>query len=426
MNVLLLGSGGREHALALKIARSKILGELFIAPGNGGTTDCGLNVALDYKNRDELLGFIKTHAIDMVVVGPEAPLVDGVADFLEERGVKTIGCNKAAAMLEGSKAFAKRILVEAGIPTARYAECANAEETLNAAKSFGLPVVIKADGLAEGKGVFVCNTQADVDEAVDALYGRKQFKQAGLRAVVEEFLVGEEASYIALVDGDKFLPLASSQDHKAVFDGDKGPNTGGMGAYSPAPVVTPEIEKMVSARIIEPLTQSLKRRGIHFKGILYAGLMIASEGPKVLEFNVRFGDPETQPLLARLKSDILEVFDALATGRLNGVKLEWDERPCVCVVMTSAGYPGHYVKGMKITGLEEVSRMAGVTVVHAGTKREPDGVYTNGGRVLGVTALGSTLAEAIDRAYEAAAKIKFEGAHYRKDIGRKGLKRVGG
>jgi len=199
-----------------------------------------------------------------------------------------------------------------------------------------------------------------------------------------------------------------------------------MGAYSPAPVVTPEIEKMVSARIIEPLTQSLKRRGIHFKGILYAGLMIASEGPKVLEFNVRFGDPETQPLLARLKSDILEVFDALATGRLNGVKLEWDERPCVCVVMTSAGYPGHYVKGMKITGLEEVSRMAGVTVVHAGTKREPDGVYTNGGRVLGVTALGSTLAEAIDRAYEAAAKIKFEGAHYRKDIGRKGLKRVGG
>lgn len=423
MNVLLLGSGGREHALALKIAQSSRLGALYIAPGNGGTSGCGLNVSLDYKNRDELIGFVKTNAIEMVVVGPEAPLVDGVADFLEEKGVKTIGCNKAASMLEGSKAFAKRTLAEAGIPTARYVECGNEAETLNAAKSFGLPVVIKADGLAEGKGVFVCNTQAEVDEAADALFGRKQFKQAGLRAVVEEFLVGEEASYIALVDGDKFLPFAGSQDHKAVFDGDKGPNTGGMGAYSPAPVVSPEMERIVAARIIEPTLEALKKRGIHYRGVLYAGLMITAEGPKALEFNVRFGDPETQPLLLRLKSDLLEVFDALASGRLDEVKLEWDERPCVCVVLTSAGYPGAYEKGKKITGIEEASRMPDVTVIHAGTKREPDGVYTSGGRVLGVAALGETLADAIQKAYAAAAKIKFDGAHYRKDIGGKGLKR---
>jgi len=425
MNVLLIGSGGREHAIAWKLAQSKDLAKLYTAPGNPGTEQCGQNIPIGVNETDKLLNFARQNKVGLVVVGPEDPLAGGLVDAFESAGIKAFGPSAKAAQLEADKAFAKQLMRSSSVSTAE----GRTFDRFSDAKAFiatrDEPVVVKTAGLAMGKGVFVCDDPADGILAAERIMCDKIFGPAGERIIVEDKLLGEEASILAFVDGRNIYIMESSQDHKPIGDGDTGPNTGGMGAYSPAPVVTDDLMSQITREILVPVVDGMNRSGAPYKGVLYAGLMITAGGPRVLEFNVRFGDPETQPILMRLKSDLLEVVLAVCEGTLDQVKLEWDPKPAVCVVMASGGYPGDYQKGKKITGLQEVRQLENVMVFHAGTKKQNGDIVTNGGRVLGVTALGRTIADAKTQAYQAVDKIEFDGAYCRRDIADKAIKGTG-
>ena len=423
MKVLVIGSGGREHALCWKIAQSPLVDELYCAPGNGGIVEDATCVNLE--NIEQMLDFAQAEQVDLTVVGPEGPLTEGIVDIFEAAGLRIFGPNKAAARLEGSKAFAKQVMAEFGIPTAAFGVFNEPQAALDFIEQADFNVVVKADGLAAGKGVIVCDNKQQAIDAVKEIMVDQAYGAAGASVVIEERLIGEEASFLAICDGEIVLPLASSQDHKAVFDGDTGPNTGGMGAYSPAPVLDEASYQLVMERVMYPLVKGLKGQGITFKGVIYAGIMMTAKGPQVLEFNARFGDPETQPLLSRLESDLVPVLMKVADGTgLKGVELKWTAGPAVCVVLASGGYPGSFEKGKVISGLDAANAVEGVKVFHAGTKAAADDVVTSGGRVLGVTALGADLEQALARAYQATAKISFEGMHYRKDIGQKAIRRM--
>ena len=426
MNVLLIGSGGREHAIAWKLSQSKNLSKLYIAGGNAGTAQCGENISISENNTAELVDFARQNGIGLVVVGPENPLAAGVVDAFEEAGIKAFGPCKGAAKLEADKVFAKQMMRSASISTAE----ARIFERFSDAKAYiasrDEAVVVKAAGLAKGKGVYVCDDPSDGILAAEKIMCDKIYGEAGEKIVVEDKLLGEEASILAFVDGRNIYVMESSQYHKPIGDGDTGPNTSGMGAYSPAPVVTDALIDQITREILVPIVDGMNRNGTPYKGVLYAGLMITAGGPRVLEFNVRFGDPEAQPILMRLKSDLLEVLLAVCQGRLDQVTLEWDRRPAVCVVMASGGYPGDYEKGKVITGLKEAEQLKDVVVYQAGTAKENGNIVTTGGRVLGVTALGETIADAKVRAYEAVDKIKFDGAYCRRDIADKAIKRQKG
>ncbi len=423
MNVLLIGSGGREHALAWKLAQSESLGELYIAPGNPGTAKCGRNIAISADDTDKLLDFARQNDVGFVIVGPEDPLAAGVVDAFEAAGIKAFGPSADAAQLEADKAFAKQLMRSSSVSTAEGRIFDRFSDAKAYIASRDEPVVVKAAGLAKGKGVFVCDDPADGILAAEKIMCGKIFGAAGNKVVVEDKLLGEEASILAFVDGRNIYVMESSQDHKPIGDGDTGPNTGGMGAYSPAPVVTEDLMNQIVREILVPVVDGMNRNDTPYKGVLYAGLMITGGGPRVLEFNVRFGDPETQPILMRLKSDLLQVCLAACDGTLDQISLKWDPRPAVCVVMASGGYPGDYEKGKKITGLEEADGMQDVIVFHAGTKSKDGDIVTSGGRVLGVTALGETIDDAKARAYRAVDKIKFEGAYCRRDIADKAIEK---
>ncbi len=422
MNVLLIGSGGREHAIAWKLAQSKDLTKLYIAPGNPGTAQCGQNIPIGANDADKLLDFARQNDVGLVVVGPEDPLAAGLVDAFEAAGIKAFGPSADAAQLEADKAFAKQLMRSSSVSTAEGRTFDRFSDAKAYIASRDEPVVVKAAGLAKGKGVFVCDDPADGILAAEKIMCDKVFGQAGDRIIVEDKLLGEEASILAFVDGRNIYLMESSQDHKPIGDGDTGPNTGGMGAYSPAPVVTEDLMNQITREILVPVVDGMNRNGTPYKGILYAGLMITGGGPRVLEFNVRFGDPETQPILARLKSDLLEVLLAVCNGTLDQITLEWDRRPAVCVVIASGGYPGDYEKGKKIVGLKEAQQLEDVIVFHAGTKDLDGDIVTNGGRVLGVTALGQTIRDAKEKAYRAVDKIKFDGAYCRRDIADKAIK----
>ncbi len=418
MRVLVVGQGGREHVLVWKLAQSPRVTAVFCAPGNAGTALDATNVDISATDIPGLVKFALHEKIDLVIPGPEAPLVAGIADAMEQAGLAVFGPSAKAAELEGSKAFAKQIMTEAKVPTAEYAVFTEIGPAITFLETHEhTRYVIKADGLAAGKGVFVCDTLQQERDAVKQILGDRVFQEAGARVVIEERLSGQEASILALVDGKTILPLETSQDHKAAFDGDVGPNTGGMGAYSPAPIVTPELMQKITLDILIPIVHTLRKKGRPFRGVLYAGIMLTQQGPKVLEFNVRFGDPEAQPVLMRLKSDLAEVLLAGAQGRLGQLpELDWDPRPAVCVVMASEGYPNDYTQGHPIRGLAAAAEVAETKVFHAGTRRQGADVVNAGGRVLGVTAIGDDLAQAKLRAYQAVKEIRWQGAWCRKDI----------
>ena len=425
MNVLLIGSGGREHAIAWKLAQSTApgnLGQLYIAPGNPGTAAYGKNVDIGAGDIDNLVDFAKSENVGLAVIGPEDPLAAGIVDDFEAVGIKAFGPGKGAAQLEADKAFAKQIMRANAIPTAESRAFDKFEDAKAYIASRDEAVVVKAAGLAKGKGVFVCDDPADGILAAEKIMCDRIFADAGATIIVEDKLLGQEASILAFVDGRSIYVMETSQDHKPIGEGDTGPNTGGMGAYSPAPVVTEPLMEQIVKEILVPTVDGMNRNGTPYKGILYAGLMMTHGGPRALEFNVRFGDPETQPILMRLKSDLLEVMLAVCDGRLDEVSLEWDPRPAVCVVMASGGYPGGYEKGKKITGLTEAARLEDVVVFHAGTAKKDGDIVTAGGRVLGVTALGDSIADAKARAYGAVDKINFEAAYCRRDIADKAIK----
>ena len=423
MRVLIIGSGGREHALAWKLSQSPRVKEIFIAPGNGGSGDFGRNVPIKDSDLPGLVAFAKEQKIDLVVPGPELPLVLGVVDAMQAAGIACFGPSKYAAQLEGSKAFAKEIMQAAGIPTAAFAEFTELEAARAYVREKGAPIVVKADGLAAGKGVIVAKTETEALAALDEIMGKKIFGAAGSKVILEEALVGEEASLLAFCDGEDVLPLPSAQDHKPALDNDKGPNTGGMGAYSPAPVLPDSASAAAVDLTIRPVLRELKKRGHPFRGILYAGLMMTPDGPKVLEYNTRFGDPECQPLLMRLKGDLAEIMLACTRSGLKGKTMELDPDTALCVVMAAQGYPGEYVKDIPVSGLAEAEALGKVRVFQAGTAIKDGKLVSSGGRVLGVTAMGPDLASAQRLAYEAVAKIKMDPCHFRTDIGAKGLKR---
>ncbi|MDF1746276.1 MAG: phosphoribosylamine--glycine ligase [Gimesia sp.] len=418
MKVLVIGQGGREHALVSKLAESKSVSQVFCAPGNAGTQIDATNVAIDVSDIPRMLAFAKEESIQLAIVGPEVPLVAGMADALREAGIAVFGPSKAAAELEGSKSFAKQMMWKANVPTAKSETFSNFE----AAEGFleereEQPLVIKADGLAAGKGVLICDTKQEARDAIQSLMRTKEFGDAGETVIIEEKLIGQEVSILAIVSGDTIIPLETSQDHKAAYDGDLGPNTGGMGAYSPAPLVTEELMDEIIEKILVPMVNVMKTEERPFNGVLYAGLMITNQGPKVLEFNVRFGDPEAQPVLMRLKTDLAQLLLAAAEERLGSIEpLEWDERPAICVVMASEGYPGDYEKGKVIRGLNEAAKLEDTKVFHAGTTIRDDEIVTDGGRVLGVTAIGETIGQAKLKAYQAVKCIRWDGAWCRKDI----------
>ncbi len=422
MKVLLIGSGAREHALGWTLSQSPLLTRLFCAPGNPGLAEIGQCIALDVNRHEDVVAFCREEAIDLVVVGPEAPLVAGLGDALEAAGIRVFGPSKAAAQLEGSKRFTKDLCAEAGISTADYA----AFETADAAHAHiaerALPLVIKADGLAAGKGVTVAATRDEAEAAIDACFSGI-FGQAGGQVVIEDCLEGEEASFFAIVDGETVLPMVAAQDHKRAFDGDTGPNTGGMGAYSPAKIMPPTMCDRVMEEIIAPTVQAMAARGTPYRGVLYAGLMITADGPKLIEYNVRFGDPEAQVLMMRLQSDLLPVLLAACDGRLHEADLKWRAETALTVVMATRGYPGAYEKGSEIRGVEDAAGMDDVQVFHAGTKRASGKLMASGGRVLSVTALGKTVREAQARAYEAVSRINWPEGFYRQDIGWRDVRR---
>ena len=422
MNVLLIGSGGREHALAWALRSSPQLDKLFCAPGNAGIADVAECVRLDPADHEAVIRFCGEHNVELVVIGPEAPLVAGLGDALGAAGVRYFGPTRAAAQLEGSKGFTKDLCREANIPTAAYGRFGDAESAKTYLAAQGLPIVVKADGLAAGKGVIIATTRSEAEAAIDACFSGA-FGAAGSEVVIEDFLDGEEASFFALCDGVTALPLVSAQDHKRVGDGDTGPNTGGMGAYSPAPVMTQDITDRVMREIIVPTVEAMAKRGTPFKGVLFAGLMITASGPQLIEYNVRFGDPETQVLMMRLKSDLLAALVATADGGLNDFDLRWSDDAALTVVMAANGYPGTPLKGTEIKGLEAARLVPNVEIFHAGTRRDGDRLLADGGRVLNVTGRGRTVAEARDAAYAAIAKIDWPGGFYRSDIGWRALQR---
>jgi len=420
MKILVVGGGGREHALVWKIKQSPLVTEIFCAPGNAGTEGLATNIPVAATDTETLLGIALENQIGLTVIGPEQPLVEGMAERFEAQGLKVFGPSSKAAKIEGSKAFSKDLMRQHNIPTAEYETFTDAGTAKDYCRGKN-GLVVKADGLAAGKGVFVCSTEQEALDAVDQIMGEKTFGDAGNRVVIEEKLEGQEVSALALTDGRHVMVLESAQDHKAVFDGDQGPNTGGMGAYSPAPVFTPEMQKQVEDTILKPTVDAMREKDCLYRGVLYAGLMITTDGPKVLEFNCRFGDPETQPLMMRLQSDIVPALQACAQGNLDEMSLEWKPEPAVCVVMTAEGYPGAYEKGQPISGLEQADQVPGVTVFHAGTDKSGDDVVTNGGRVLGVTAFGKDIKAAVVSAYQGVDCIHWDGVHFRKDIGYRAL-----
>jgi len=422
MKILVIGSGGREHALVWKISQSPKVDKIYCAPGNAGTLEFAENINVAAADIQELKKFALEKKIDLTIVGPEIPLVAGIVDVFEKEGLKIFGPKQEGAVIEGSKVFSKQFMIKYEIPTAKAGIFDKEQDALHYIETMGAPIVVKADGLAAGKGVIVCRTKDEAKAAVKQIMTDKEFGSAGDTVVVEECLVGEEASIIALTDGKSIVPLASSQDHKRVFDNDEGPNTGGMGAYSPAPIVTDLLMEQIDLNVLRPFIAGMKQEGIDFKGVVYAGIMVTKEGPKVLEFNCRFGDPETQPIMMRMKSDLVPIFEAVVEGKLNNKLIEWDERVSVCVVMASGGYPGKYDKGIPITGIDKVDQLENAYVFHAGTKLESTDIVTAGGRVLGVTALGDGIKFAIQNAYRAVSFINFKGMHFRKDIGKKALK----
>lgn len=418
MKILVVGSGGREHALVWKLRQSSQVTHIWCAPGNAGTAIDAENVAIASDDISRLAKFARENSVDLTVVGPEAPLVAGIVDEFRRQGLVIFGPTAAAARLEGSKVFTKKLLRRASIPTADFAVFSRADDALQYIdEGDEQPLVVKADGLASGKGVFVCANRAEARAAVRSVLQERAFGDAGSQIVIEECLVGEEASVLAIIDGDTIVPLDVAQDHKRAYDGDRGPNTGGMGAYCPAPVVTSSIMDEIVRRVLIPTVHTLKVDGTPFSGVLYAGLMLTSSGPKVLEYNVRFGDPEAQPVLMRLQTDLAQLLLLAATGRLSELEgLDWDRRPSVCVVMASEGYPGEYAKGHAISGLESADQLVDVKVFHAGTALKGGDVVNSGGRVLGVTAIGADIADAKRRAYEAVDRISWQGGWCRRDI----------
>jgi phosphoribosylamine--glycine ligase len=421
MKVLVVGGGGREHALVWKLSQSPRVKEVFCAPGNGGISQSARCLAIAADDLEGLARFSKDEKIDLTVVGPELPLTRGVVDLFQKERLRIFGAAKGAARLEGSKAFAKELMRQYNIPSAGYRVFDDRDEAVAYINKEGTPIVVKADGLAAGKGVILAGTVQEAVEAIDAIMVKRVFGEAGARVVIEELLEGEEASFIAFSDGEHVLPLASSQDHKAVYDNDQGPNTGGMGAYSPAPVVTPDVHDRIMEEIMIPTVKALATEGHPYQGVLYAGLMIKEGEPKVLEFNCRLGDPETQPIVMRMGGDLVPVIEACIEGDLTGVELSWDPRTAVCVVMASQGYPGSYEKGKPIHGLEKAEMMPGVHCFHAGTAIKDGKYLTAGGRVLGVTGLGTGIKQAMELTYQAVAAISWEGVHFRTDIGKKAL-----
>ena len=423
MKIFIVGSGGREHVLAWKIKQSPRVEKIYCAPGNGGIEQIAECVNIEATDTAALMKFAKEKKIDLTVVGPESPLVAGIVNDFEKAKLRIFGPSREAARLEGSKVFAKEFMHRRNIPTAVFKVFDDMKQAQDFLHKAQFPLVVKADGLAAGKGVVVCSALNDAREAVEQIMGDKIFKEAGHKIVIEECLEGEEVSILAISDGERFCLLEASQDHKRIFDDDIGPNTGGMGAYSPTPVVNSELMKKIEGRIIEPTIRGMAKEGNPFRGVLYAGLMMTLDGPKVLEYNVRFGDPEAQAILPRLKDDLVDVMLASCEGKLTDGKLRWDRRSCVCVVMSSGGYPGKYSTGYEISGLNTVEE-AQAMIFHAGTKTQCDKCVTAGGRVLGVTSLGQGIEKAIIRAYEAVEKIKFDHCFFRRDIGAKALQKI--
>ena len=426
MRILVVGGGGREHALTWKLAQNPTVDKIFAAPGNAGIEDVAECEALDVTKPPVIADFVEANGVDLTVVGPEAPLVAGLADELDERGLRVFGPSKAAARIEGSKAWAKEIMVKAGVPTARSETVSTLDEGLAALDRFDIPVVVKADGLAAGKGVTVAETRAGAEQALRECLVDMAFGEAGATVVIEEFLRGEELSILCLTDGRSVLPLVPAQDFKRARDGDQGPNTGGMGSYSPVPQAPADVTTRAVKEVFEPTVKAMDAAGAHYVGCLYAGLMLTADGPKVLEFNCRFGDPETQAIIPRLRSDLAELLLACTETNLSYYTPEWTSDASVVVVLASGGYPGHYPTGFPIDGLDEVSRMEGVEVFHAGTARRKRKIVTSGGRVLAVSGLGSDIASARARAYEAVGKIQFEGMQYRTDIAERAASMQGG
>ena len=424
MNILVVGSGGREHTLCWKLKQSSSAEDIYCAPGNGGTASDAVNVDLNIAEHNDVIDFCKEKSIDLVVVGPEAPLAVGLSDDLEGASINVFGPSYAASRMESSKIFAKELMGRYNVPTAVFRIFEDFKKAEDYIRAEGAPIVVKAYGLAAGKGVIVAETVQEAVDAAKSMLVDDEFGAAGQKIIVEEFLSGEEASILVITDGENIIPLASSQDHKRVNDGDTGPNTGGMGAYSPAPVISDELFKQIEETIIRPTIEGLKNEGIVYKGVLYAGLMMTGNGIKVLEYNVRFGDPETQVILPRMKTDLAELLMAAAKGDLSGKKVEWDSREYVCVVLASGGYPGGYDKGKLITGCEEAAK-EGAIIFHAGTTLEDGDLVTSGGRVLNVVGMGNGIKKAIDNTYRAVEKIHFDAMHYRKDIGHRAIARVG-
>lgn len=422
MKILVVGSGGREHAIVWKLAQSPLADEIYCAPGNAGIADLAECVNIPADDVDTLLEFAQAEGIGLTVVGPEAPLAAGIVDKFTAAGLKIFGPSQKAAMIEGSKALAKEIMEKYNIPTAKYAAFTDKEVALAYLDANPAPIVVKADGLAAGKGVVVAMTTAEAKEAVESMLSGNAFGEAGARVVIEEYLEGEEVSVLAFSDGKTVLPMVSAQDHKRVFDDDKGPNTGGMGAYSPAPIYTPQLAEQVVQQVLQPAVDGLRQEGRLYKGVLYAGLMLTKQGVKVLEFNARFGDPETQAVLMRLQSDLVEIMLAVIDESLHEHELSWTEDAAVCVVMASGGYPGSYAKGQPISGLEQAAELSDTVVFHAGTKFSAQQVVSDGGRVLGVTACAPSIKEAIDKAYAAVDLISWSDCFCRRDIGAKALR----
>ncbi len=423
MKVLVIGSGGREHALVWKLRQSPRVTQVFCAPGNGGIADDAECLPADVKSVDSLLALANQIRPDLTVVGPELPLMLGVVDEFTKRGWPIFGPTKAAAQLESSKSFAKEFLQRHRIPTAHYAICNSLDEVHDALPHFHAPIVVKADGLAAGKGVVICKSKEEAATVSSEMLSGKMLGEAGARVVLEECLQGEELSFLVFSDGERVVPLVAAQDHKRVGDGDTGPNTGGMGAYSTQTIVDEQMRTWLVQHIAKPVVAGMKAEGAEYKGVLYCGLMMTAKGPMVLEFNCRFGDPETQPILMRLESDLVEALEASIEGRVSDGDFKWSADASACVVMASGGYPGTFEAGKRITGLDEAGKVDGVKVFHAGTTKHDGGYFTAGGRVLGVAARAADLKTAVDRAYEAVAKIGFEGAHYRKDIAARALKK---
>ena len=424
MKVLVLGSGGREHALVWKLRQSPRVTKLYCAPGNGGIAADAECVPADLKDVQSLVQLASRLQPDLTVVGPELPLSLGVADEFQSRGWPIFGPTRAATRLESSKSFAKEFMQRHRIPTAHYAICTRRDELKSALAHFHTPIVVKADGLAAGKGVVIAQTKEEAQRAAEEMLSGKMLGPAGARVVFEEFLNGEELSFLVMSDGERLVPLVVTQDHKRVFDNDQGPNTGGMGAYSTDQIIDGQMRDWLVTHIARPVIAGMKAEGAEYKGILYCGIMMTARGPMVLEFNCRFGDPETQPIMMRMESDLLEALEASIEGRVSEGDFRWSPDPAVCVVMSSSGYPGTFEAGKLITGVEDADRMYGVKVFHAGTNRRDGAYYTSGGRVLGVTARGGDLPEAAERAYDAVMKIRFDGMHYRKDIAARGLKHL--